>query len=75
MLAGLVDRGALLPPPTRMALMVGFLGGFTTFSSFALETLRLAGAAQWGAATAYIALTNVAGLAAAWVGLRATGIG
>jgi len=72
-LAGLVDRGALLPPPIRMALMAGFLGGFTTFSTFALETMRLAEGAEWSAAAAYIALTNVAGLAAAWVGIKAAG--
>ena len=74
-LAGLVDRGALLPPPLRMALMVGFLGGFTTFSTFALETMRLAEGAEWSAAAAYIALTNVAGLAAAWIGMRMAEIG
>jgi CrcB protein len=72
-LAGLVDRGALLPPHARMTLMVGLLGGFTTFSSFALETLRLVADAQWGAATLYIALTNIAGLAAVWAGYRVVG--
>jgi len=71
LLAGAFDRGALLPPPLRMALMVGVLGGFTTFSTFALETLRLALDAQWAAAASYVALSNVLGLAAAWAGHRA----
>jgi fluoride exporter len=69
-IAGALDRGALLPPPWRMALMVGFLGGFTTFSSFALETFRLAEAAQWSSAAGYVLLTNVIGLGAAWAGYR-----
>ena len=30
--AGALDKGALIPPPLRMALMVGFIGGFTTAS-------------------------------------------
>ena len=33
--------GALLSEPMRLLLTVGFLGGFTTFSSFSLETVTL----------------------------------
>jgi len=69
--AGALDRGALLSPPLRMAIMVGVLGGFTTFSTFALETFRLAAAAQWGGVFVYVALSNVLGLGAAWLGHRA----
>jgi CrcB protein len=67
-IAGALDKGALLPPPIRMALMVGFIGGFTTFSTFALEAFRLAASAQWVAATAYVILTNLVGFAAVWLG-------
>jgi CrcB protein len=70
-LAALLDRGALLSPPLRMALMAGFLGGFTTFSSFALEAFRLMEDAQWGGAALYMSLTNLGGLVAAWAGYRA----
>jgi CrcB protein len=73
--AGALDRGALIPPPLRMALMVGFIGGFTTFSTFALETFRLAAASQWAGATAYVLLTNLVGLVAVWVGYRAALMG
>ncbi|MDM7916854.1 MAG: fluoride efflux transporter CrcB [Candidatus Eisenbacteria bacterium] len=66
--AGMLDRGALLSPALRMALMVGFLGGFTTFSTFALEAFRLASGAEWIAASAYVVLTNGAGLLAVWLG-------
>jgi len=34
-------RSALLPPDLRVGLTVGFMGGFTTFSTFSYETLRL----------------------------------
>ncbi|MGO5130613.1 fluoride efflux transporter CrcB [Mitsuokella jalaludinii] len=33
--------GALISEPMRLLLTVGFLGGFTTFSSFSLETVTL----------------------------------
>jgi len=70
-LAALVDRGALLSPVTRMALMAGLLGGFTTFSSFALETFRLAEDAQWVRAGLYVLATNMIGFLAVWAGYRA----
>jgi fluoride exporter len=69
-IAALVDRGFVIPPATRVAIMVGFLGGFTTFSSFGLESFRLLEDAQWGGALAYVLLTNVGGLAAVWAGYR-----
>lgn len=72
--AGALDRGALLPPPVRMALMVGLIGGFTTFSTFALEAFRLASGAEWSAAAAYVVLTNLVGFLATWAGYRAAQI-
>jgi CrcB protein len=54
-----------------MALMVGFVGGFTTFSTFALEAFRLAALGQWMPAVAYVLLTNLVGFTAVWVGYRA----
>jgi fluoride exporter len=68
--AAVLDRGALWSPPFRMALMAGFFGGFTTFSSLALETLRLAQGGQLPAAAFYVAGTNAVGLAAVWAGYR-----
>ncbi len=41
----------------RAFLMVGILGGYTTFSSFSLQTLELARAGAWAQAGAYVALS------------------
>jgi fluoride exporter len=43
----------------RAALIVGFCGGFTTFSAFSFETLTLVQAGRWGAAAGYIASSIV----------------
>ena len=54
--------------PLRAALMIGFCGGFTTFSSFSLETLGLMQGGEWGKAAAYVVLS-----AAVCVGATAAG--
>ena len=44
-------EGLLLVPPTaRVFVMVGIFGGFTTFSSFSLQTLNLVQDGEWLAA-------------------------
>jgi CrcB protein len=53
---------------TRLAVMAGFLGGYTTFSSFSLQTLSLMQDGEWGLAAANIALSVIACLAAVWAG-------
>jgi len=53
------------------ALGVGFLGAFTTFSTFSWETLTLLREDRLGAAAAYAAASVVGGLAAAGAGLLA----
>lgn len=57
----------------RAAVLVGVLGGFTTFSSFAWETQTLWAAGRTAAALSYIALSVAAGLALAYAGKRAAG--
>jgi CrcB protein len=47
----------LLADDARALVIVGLLGGFTTFSSFSLETLTLARAGQLGAASANVLLS------------------
>jgi CrcB protein len=68
--AGEIERIVLVSPVVRLAIIVGFLGGFTTFSSFALEGYSLWHTHNWIAAGGYIVLTNVAGLGAVWLGHR-----
>lgn len=52
----------------KLGIIVGFLGGFTTFSAFGRETLTLAAGHQLGWAMANIALNVALGLAAVWAG-------
>ena len=54
----------------RLFIAVGFLGGFTTFSSFSAETLALIQNGQIFAASANIIISVVAGLVACAVGLK-----
>jgi CrcB protein len=49
-------------------LLIGVLGGFTTFSTLAFETLKLTHAAAFAAALANIVVHVVLGLLAAWLG-------
>lgn len=71
LLVGLL--GALFAPPGRMHdaqllrvfLVVGMLGGFTTFSAFSLETILLVQRGQWPAAVGYVAASVFGGLALA----------
>ncbi len=61
-----------LPIELRAGLLVGFLGGLTTFSSFSLDTLRLLENGQLPLALGYAALSVFGGLLATWVGLSLT---
>ena len=68
-LAALATGGRpVVSDDARAFLMVGVLGGFTTFSSFSLETLNLARGGQLGAAGANVALSLLVCLVAVWVG-------
>ena len=56
---------------TRLAITVGFLGGFTTYSSFNFETTRLAQTGILSGVSAYVLATLVGGLAAGILGMLA----
>ena len=58
----------LIHPTTRQFIMVGVLGGYTTFSSFSLQTLNLAREGQWLYAASNAILSLVLCLLAVWLG-------
>ncbi|UTW07891.1 fluoride efflux transporter CrcB [Pseudomonas benzenivorans] len=61
-----------VPVEVRAGLIVGFLGGLTTFSSFSLDTLRLLDSGQAPLAIGYVVLSVSGGLLATWAGLSFT---
>lgn len=56
-------------PELRGGLILGFLGAFTTFSSFSLDGLRLLESGQFATAFGYLGASVMGGLLAAWAGL------
>lgn len=64
----LLERSAL-GPELRSALLIGFLGAFTTFSSFSLETLLLIEQGEPVRALANIGASLLLCLVACWVGM------
>jgi CrcB protein len=63
----LVDRYAV-SPTARAVILVGLLGGFTTFSSFGLQTFTLLRNGELGLALLNIGVSNIGGLLLVWVG-------
>ena len=57
-----------LHPDVRVFVMVGICGGFTTFSSFSLQTLELIQAGEMGPALLYVAGSVLLCLAFVWLG-------
>ena len=72
LLYGLFLTRPEVPMEIRAGLIVGFVGGLTTFSSFSLDTLRLLESGQAPIAFGYLAISVFGGLLATWAGLSLT---
>jgi fluoride exporter len=60
----------LMPHPTlRIALTVGFVGAYTTFSTFAYESVRLGQTGALGIAVVNVVTSLAAGFVATWTGI------
>lgn len=62
------DGRWILPPDARLFVTVGICGGFTTFSSFSLQTLNLVRGGELVAAFGNIAGSVILCLASVWLG-------
>lgn len=73
-LLGLIGQLTLnrmvIPPDWRVAIAVGFFGGYTTFSSFGWETAKMLEDGEWLPASLYVAASVVVGLLLSVTGIR-----
>lgn len=61
----------IVPPHVRLFVMTGFCGGYTTFSTFSFETLRLVQDGEWMYAGWNVASSVAMCLAGVWAGYQA----
>jgi len=72
LLAGAAESRQLLSPELRLFLLIGLLGGFTTFSTFGFETVAMLRDGEALRASINVALHVIAGLALVWLGYALT---
>jgi CrcB protein len=70
LLAELFDTRLLVSPNTRIAVLTGVLGGYTTFSSFSYETYALIRDGEAELAALNVGGSILLGLGAVWAGIR-----
>ena len=63
-----------IPDTLRVVLAIGVMGGFTTYSSFSYEAVKLVESGSWTAAAAYVALTTVLCLGGCTAGIALGGL-
>lgn len=62
-------RGAPMSDTARLFLITGFLGAYTTFSAFGIETIQLLRSGAMAQAALHVVGNNVLALGAVWVGM------
>ena len=67
-IACLADERSLVSPRTRLLLLTGFAGAFTTFSTYAYESTDLARAGKWEWTALHFFAHNACGLGAVLLG-------
>lgn len=67
--AFIFERFEGIGPQLRSLLLIGFLGGYTTFSSFSIETLNLFESGEWLRAILNIFFNVALCIALAWLGM------
>ena len=60
----------VISPDWRVAIAVGFFGGYTTFSSFGWETAKMLEDGEWLRASTYVGVSVIAGLLLSIAGIR-----
>ena len=61
----------VISPELRVAMTIGFFGGFTTFSSFGWETIKMLEDGEWLQGGAYVLASVAIGLVLTWLGIQA----
>ena len=64
----LTEERFLVSPTVRTVILIGLLGGFTTFSSYGLQTFTLLRNGEFGLAILNVTASNILGLLMVWVG-------
>ena len=64
----LTEERFLVHPTLRTVILIGLMGGFTTFSSYGLQTFTLLRDGDFGLATLNIGISNALGLLMVWAG-------
>ena len=73
LLVGLARTRGTIAVGWETILLIGLMGGFTTFSSYAFQSMEMLTGGRAVQAVAYVVVTNVAALVAVWLGLRIAG--
>lgn len=72
LILGLLNKSGLISPKINAFLIVGFCGGFTTFSTFSYETLSLGMNGELLTSMLYAGASIIIGIIAVWAGINIT---